>query len=80
MPIYEFKCLQCNECFEILVMAKDRAVEMRCSKCGAEEIERIMSCTRHVMSGSGAGQGVSSRTRNCSGGSCTTVEIPGPDG
>lgn len=79
MPIYEFKCLKCNECFEILVMNDKDSVEMRCPGCGAEDFERILSCASYSMDGaSGAGQGVKSQTRNCSGGACTTLEIPGP--
>ncbi|MDZ7582638.1 MAG: zinc ribbon domain-containing protein [Deltaproteobacteria bacterium] len=79
MPIYEFKCLKCNECFEILVMNAKDSVETRCPACGAEDFERILSCASYSMDGSaGAGQGVKSQTRNCSGGSCSTLEIPGP--
>jgi len=79
MPIYEFKCLKCNECFEILVMSNKDSVEMRCPACGAEDFERILSCASYSMSGgAGSGQGVKSKTRNCSGGSCSTLEIPGP--
>ena len=37
MPIYEFKCLKCNECFEILVISSEDSVEMRCPACGAED-------------------------------------------
>ncbi|MBA3029837.1 MAG: zinc ribbon domain-containing protein, partial [Desulfobacteraceae bacterium] len=30
MPIYEFKCLKCNDCFEILIMGRDETVETKC--------------------------------------------------
>jgi putative FmdB family regulatory protein len=79
MPIYEFRCLKCNECFEILVMKKEEAVESRCPKCGSEEFERVLSKTCYSMA-SGGGQpsgGVSAQSRTCSSGSCTTWEIPG---
>jgi len=81
MPIYEFKCLKCNECFELLVMNKEEEIEMKCPHCGSEEFERILSCTYHSM-GSGAGdtQGATAQTRTCSSGTCTTYEIPGPNG
>lgn len=79
MPIYEFKCSSCNECFEILVLKKEEEVEARCPKCGCEEFERVMSKTCYAIGSSGAGQGssVSAKTRSCSGGSCTTWDIPG---
>jgi putative FmdB family regulatory protein len=79
MPIYEFKCSKCLECFEILIMKNDDTVEMCCPKCGAEDFERILSCTNFaVNSESGAAQSTKTETRQCSGGACSTIEIPGP--
>ena len=79
MPIYEYKCLKCQEYFELLVMSQDEELELRCPKCGFENFERIISTTSYAMgSGSGASQKVSAKTRNCSTGSCTTYDIPGP--
>lgn len=79
MPIYEFKCLKCNEYVEMLVMgAKDDQVEMRCKKCGADELERILSTTNFSMAGGGAVKSNSStESRTCSGGSCTSWNLPG---
>ena len=54
MPIYEFKCLECNEYFEILVARVDEDVAMECPKCHAENFERVMSTTNYAM---GAGGG-----------------------
>ena len=81
MPLYEFRCLKCNECFEILVMNNDSddQVEMRCPQCKSEEFERILSVSCHTMgAGSSDSQGAQSQTRTCSSGSCTTYDIPGP--
>ncbi len=79
MPIFEFRCLKCNECFEILVMQQDEMVEMQCPKCSSRDFERIMSCTGYAMGdGADSGQGVKTQTKTCSSGSCTTYEIPGP--
>jgi len=81
MPIYEFKCLKCEAFFEILVMNKSESVEMVCPECDAEEVERVISTTRHTINvASGGKQGTTSQTRNCSSGSCTTYTIPGPNG
>ena len=78
MPIYEFKCLKCQEYFELLVMSQDEELELRCPKCGFENFERIISTTNYAMSsGSGPSQKVSAKTRNCSTGTCTTYDIPG---
>ncbi len=80
MPIYEFKCMKCDEFIEILVMNKRDEVEMRCPKCNSENLERILSSTSYNMGSPSEGgqKGVSTQTRTCSGGSCTTYDIPGP--
>ncbi len=81
MPIFEFKCLDCDEYLEMLVMNKQEEVELVCSKCGSGNLERILSSTSHVVTGGGSGQpsgGAHSQTRTCSSGSCTTYTIPGP--
>ncbi|MFZ1987155.1 MAG: zinc ribbon domain-containing protein [Desulfatitalea sp.] len=81
MPIYEFKCLKCHEYVEILVMgAQDSQVEMKCSQCGSENLERILSTTNFNLAGGGstaAASGPSTQARSCSGGSCTTWNLPG---
>jgi putative FmdB family regulatory protein len=78
MPIYEFKCLQCGDCFEFLLMKPDDQTEMRCPKCRSEDFERILSCTSYCL-GNGAAKstGVRQESRQCSGGSCSTWELPG---
>jgi putative FmdB family regulatory protein len=81
MPLYEFKCQKCEDLFELLVLGKDEEVEMQCPNCGAEQFERVMSVTNYAMGPGGApGSGVKSETRTCSSGSCTTYDIPGPNG
>lgn len=80
MPIFEFKCLKCEKFFEILIMNDEEMVELNCPECKSENFERVMSATNYAMGpGAGAqGAGVSSKTRSCSSGSCTTYDIPGP--
>ena len=81
MPIYEFRCCDCQEPFELLVLGGDETVEMACPNCRSEHFERIMSSTNYCMGGKSAGSSqAESRTRTCPGGSCTTYEIPGPTG
>ena len=79
MPIYEFRCLKCQELFEFLAVRSDDTMETRCPHCGADDFERVMSSTNCAMGNSGSSNsGVSKQTRTCSGGNCTTYEIPGP--
>jgi putative FmdB family regulatory protein len=79
MPIYEFKCLKCQACTEILIMGtQDDKVEMTCKNCGGHELERIMSSTSYAMApGSGSKSEASTQNRTCSSGSCTTWNLPG---
>ncbi len=78
MPIYEFRCLTCNACFELLVINRDEMVKTQCPECGAEDFERIMSASRHAVSAGAGSSTAGSQTRNCPGGSCTTYDLPGP--
>jgi len=41
MPIYEFRCLDCNKYFEALVLKSDE--EISCPECKGTNIERLMS-------------------------------------
>jgi putative FmdB family regulatory protein len=47
MPIYEFRCLKCDECFELLVINKSDRVEMQCPACQSEDFERVLSASCH---------------------------------
>lgn len=79
MPIYEFKCLKCEAFNEILFMGADDTVELKCSECGGEDLERILSSSSYAMAegGSGAKPSVGTENRSCSGGNCTTWTLPG---
>lgn len=77
MPIYEFKCSQCQDIFELLVRSDETETEMKCPKCGSPDFERVLSTTHHVM-GNGQGRGAKVENRQCAAGSCTTYDIPGP--
>ncbi|NNF99092.1 MAG: zinc ribbon domain-containing protein [Desulfobacteraceae bacterium] len=81
MPIFEFKCLSCEEFIELLIMNKNEEIELKCPKCESHELERVLSTTNYNMNGANTGgsPGSSTQTRTCSGGSCTTYNIPGPD-
>lgn len=77
MPIYEFKCLDCQNISEILLTNSNEKIQLKCSKCGCENLERVMSTTNYAMGISGGNAGPKAQTRNCTGGSCTTIDLPG---
>jgi putative FmdB family regulatory protein len=65
MPIYEYQCASCNECFEKLVFGSNP--EVACPKCGSKETEKRLSkfgMGRSSNSGGGSGCG------SCSSSSC----------
>lgn len=43
VPIYEYRCSVCGEKFEKLVRTSSGAVEIRCPKCSADQVERQLS-------------------------------------
>ena len=83
MPIFEFKCSKCEEFFEVIVMGSDKDNDVNCPKCKSSEFERVVSTINYNMgasassSGGGVDRGVSTQTRNCSGGSCKTYTVAG---
>lgn len=78
MPIYEFRCLECSQVFELLVMGTEDGAEVACPHCDSRQFERLMSAAGHQVRSGGAG-GPSVQHRACSGGTCSTVTLPGPD-
>ena len=77
MPIYEFKCLKCNDHLELLVRGPDEKIDIKCKSCSSRDMERIISFTRYSMGSSGQNASSNTQSRTCSGGSCTTYELPG---
>ena len=52
MPIYEYKCKECEACFEKLVFAGDEA-PVECPGCGTRQVEKLMSCVSFMDGGIG---------------------------
>lgn len=78
MPIFEFRCLKCNEVFEILLMSSEDEAEMKCPHCASEEFERVMSTTSYAMGfAKGESRGPTVESRECASGTCTSWNFPG---
>lgn len=55
MPTYEFGCVNCGEKFEVFatVSQKESGLELKCPKCGGEEVAQLFNSINFVKSGSG---------------------------
>jgi putative FmdB family regulatory protein len=53
MPIYEYHCNACENCFEVLVFPGD-SEKIHCPSCRSEDVSRQMSCVSIGGGGSGA--------------------------
>ncbi len=43
MPIYEFRCHDCHKKTTAIVLARARVSEVRCSRCGSANLEKLFS-------------------------------------
>ena len=66
MPIYEYNCITCGNCFEQLVLNAEDEKNITCGKCGGKKIKRNISgfsSVRHLQadknSGCSSGNGFS---------------------
>lgn len=54
MPIYEFKCNNCEHKFEGLFITSEEKASInkfRCPSCGSEDKEKLISTCNHVING-----------------------------
>ena len=79
MPIYEFKCLECNATFEKLFFNSDEKIDLSCPECKSQSFERVVSESSYAL---GAGPGARQTkvsTKSCGpSNKCMTLDIPGP--
>jgi len=62
MPIFEYKCKQCNSKFEILHKSSLNQEEVSCPKCNSKENKKLLS--------SFSASGFSSSSSGCESGNC----------
>jgi putative FmdB family regulatory protein len=43
MPIYEYKCKKCGENFELKRSIWDPKKDIKCPKCGDQDVDRVFS-------------------------------------
>ncbi|MFT5700313.1 MAG: putative FmdB family regulatory protein [Desulforhopalus sp.] len=64
MPIYEYKCNECDTEFELLTTSADDGKEVHCSKCNSENVTKLISAGSSL-----SGTGTSLAPAGCGGNS-----------
>ncbi len=79
MPIYEFKCLECNATFEKLFFNSDEKIDLSCPECKSQSFERVVSESNYAMGAGPAASQTKVSTKSCGpSNKCMTLDIPGP--
>ena len=56
MPIYQYRCLKCEEEFEIIMSLSERSekkTQVVCPACGSEESDSLVARTNFTLKGKG---------------------------
>ena len=61
MPIYEYRCKQCDAQFDVLQRVGEDGKDLVCPECGAKSAERLMSLFASSGNDSGGSGGCSPR-------------------
>jgi putative FmdB family regulatory protein len=43
MPVYEYRCEECNEGFELFVRSSSQKTNPSCPKCGSHKVRKAIS-------------------------------------
>jgi putative FmdB family regulatory protein len=43
MPIYEYRCEECDEPFEVFVRLSSRQTDPTCPRCGSQKVKKAVS-------------------------------------
>ncbi len=70
MPIYEYKCTECDKEFEALVLGAEETVT--CPSCKSKKLLRLMSACGFKASGKFTPSKGSSACATCTSGNCST--------
>lgn len=71
MPIYEYRCLDCNSRFEVLRPMRDADVPIACEKCASDHTTRCLTVF-FAQSGGKVLAGGNGGCASCSSNSCST--------
>ena len=52
MPIYEYRCKDCNTCFEKIISSSAAAEKITCAKCKSQNVKKTISAASYRLAGS----------------------------
>jgi putative FmdB family regulatory protein len=67
MPIYEYKCQECRNIFEVLTTSTENIGKVECSKCGSSKVKKTISASSYRIS---SGSSSNAPSGALCGGSC----------
>ncbi len=70
MPLYEYKCADCDKPFEMLVASPALADSVVCRYCGSESVRRLVSSFASRSSGPSALESMAGAVPRSGGGCC----------
>ncbi len=70
MPIYEFKCMDCDKEFEAIVLGSEESVT--CPECKGKRLQRLMSACAFKSSGNFTPSKGSSACSTCTSTNCSS--------
>ncbi len=54
MPIYEYKCNDCDAVFELLTTTSEDNKKVHCSKCNSDNVTKLISAGSSLSGGGGS--------------------------
>ncbi|MBU0608239.1 MAG: zinc ribbon domain-containing protein [Armatimonadetes bacterium] len=69
MPLYEYRCENCDRTFEQMVAARNRDDGATCPDCGSKRVRRLIS--RFGIGKASLGSSSASSCPTCSSGTCS---------
>jgi putative FmdB family regulatory protein len=70
MPIYEYRCCECEKDFECLIIGSND--DICCPECDGNRVERLMSSCSFKSGGSYSAPSTSSGCSSCASSNCST--------
>lgn len=74
MPIYQYKCLECGDVSEFLILGSSDSKALACRSCGSQSLERLISAPSLLKNVTNSGATCCGRTERCETPPCSTGE------